>query len=261
MCPLKQPERGRLQKEGTLRVGETRSGKEQRSFALTGVEVRAADGAALMIVGHAAVFNARSEDLGGFREKIAPGAFTRTIATDDIHAVWNHDERIVLGRKKSGTLRLAEDEQGLAIENDAPDTQYVRDVVIAPIKRGDVDQMSFMFQTIEDAWNVVDGENVRTLLEVKLFEVSPVTFPAYPQTDVSARSLLTAVGLDLRAVAGALVRAERRLPSLTDDRDLLRAALDALTRATNADPTTQTNTAGASASLRHSRQRLVEATL
>lgn len=212
------------------------------------------------ITGHAAVFNALSVDLGGFREKIAPGAFTRTIASDDIHAVWNHDERIVLGRNRRDTLALAEDEVGLAVEIDPPDTQYVRDVVIEPIRRGDVDQMSFMFQTIEDAWNVIDGENVRTLLEVKLFEVSPVTFPAYPQTDVSARSALAVAGLDFRAVAGALVRAERRLPALTADRDLIRAAVDALMRHIAPADTTQPNVAGdPSTALRLSRQRLVEA--
>lgn len=247
-----------------MRTGQRRPGAEWRSYALTRVELRevgAGSDESPSITGHAAVFNALSVDLGGFREKIAPGAFTRTIASDDIHAVWNHDERIVLGRNKRDTLVLSEDEVGLAVEIDPPDTQYVQDVVIAPIKRGDVDQMSFMFQTIEDAWNVIDGENVRTLLEVKLFEVSPVTFPAYPQTDVSARSALTAVGLDFRAVAGALVRAERRLPPLSEDRDVLRAALDAITRAAGAAPTTQPTPAGASASLRLSRQRLVEATI
>lgn len=215
-----------------MRTGQRRPGAEWRSYALTGVQLRevgAGSEESPSITGHAAVFNALSVDLGGFREKIAPGAFTRTIASDDIHAVWNHDERIVLGRNKRDTLTLAEDEVGLAIEIDPPDTRYVQDVVIAPIKRGDVDQMSFMFQTIEDAWNVIDGENVRTLLEVKLFEVSPVTFPAYPQTDVSARSaLLSAAGIDFRAVAGALVRAERGIASQEADRDLITQAIDAL---------------------------------
>lgn len=141
------------------------------------------------IVGHAAKFDSLSEDLGGFRERIAPGAFAKTIQSGDIRALWNHDANIVLGRNKSGTLRLSEDVAGLAYECDAPDTQLVRDMVMSPIARGDVNQCSFGFRTISDKWAKVDGEWLRTLLEVELFDISPVTYPAYASTDVAVRSL------------------------------------------------------------------------
>lgn len=141
------------------------------------------------IVGHAAKFYSLSEDLGGFRERIAPGAFAKTIQSGDIRALWNHDANIVLGRNKSGTLRLSEDVAGLSYECDAPDTQLVRDMVMSPIARGDVNQCSFGFRTISDKWAKVDGEWLRTLLEVELLDVSPVTYAAYASTDVAVRSL------------------------------------------------------------------------
>ena len=167
---------------------------ERRTFAMVElrVEERAdgeGDDAPRRIVGHAAVFDSLSEDLGGFREKVAPGAFAASIASDDIRALFNHNPDHVLGRNgEAGTLRLAEDDKGLAIAIDTPDTQVARDLVTS-IERGDISQMSFGFRTIGDEWQMVDGENVRTLQAVKLFDVSPVTFPAYLQTDVAARSL------------------------------------------------------------------------
>ncbi len=144
-----------------------------------------------MIMGHAAVFNKKSELLGSwmpFREKVAPGAFKDTIATDDIRALWNHNPDHVLGRNKAGTLRLREDDQGLAVEIDPPDAQWARDLC-ASIERGDISQMSFGFDCLTDSWDLEDGEDMRTLGKVKLYDVSPVTFPAYPDTDVATRSL------------------------------------------------------------------------
>lgn len=146
---------------------------------------RRADDQPPMIAGYAAVFNTLSVELWGFREKIAPGAFAGSLG-DDVRALWNHETGIVLGRTKSGTLRLAEDEVGLAIEIDPPASaaNYVE-----TIERGDVDQMSFAFRALEQTWDEDDeGVLVRTLLKVKLYEVSPVTFPAYPATSVGVRS-------------------------------------------------------------------------
>ena len=153
---------------------------------------RAADGPT-KINGHAAKFDMLSEDLGGFRERIAPGCFAKTIQSDDIRALWNHDANIVMGRNKSGTLRLWEDSAGLAYEVDAPQNQFIRDMVLSPIERGDVSQCSFGFYTVMDKFTKVDGEWIRTLLEVELFDVSPVTFPAYNSTDVAVRSLAEAI--------------------------------------------------------------------
>jgi uncharacterized protein len=145
------------------------------------------------IAGHAAKFDVLSEDLGGFRERIAPGAFAKSIQSSDVRALFNHDANIVLGRNKAGTLRLSEDVAGLAYEVDAPDTQLVRDMVLSPIARGDVNQCSFGFYTVNDKWAKVDGEWIRTLLECDLLDVSPVTYPAYPQTEVAVRALQQAM--------------------------------------------------------------------
>jgi HK97 family phage prohead protease len=170
---------------------------EERRIVVGELRAIATEGGGRKIAGHAAKFDVLSEDLGGFRERIAPGAFAKTIQSADIRALWNHDANIVLGRNKSGTLRLFEDLAGLGYECDAPDTQLVRDMVLAPIDRGDVNQCSFGFHTVSDKWAKVDGDWVRTLLEVDLFDVSPVTYPAYPQTEVAVRSLQAALAADV----------------------------------------------------------------
>jgi hypothetical protein len=158
---------------------------ERRTFVVQ--DLRASDeGEDPKISGYAAVFNSLSEDLGGFRERIKPGAFAKTIQEHDIRALFNHDKNHVLGRNKAGTLKLSEDEVGLRIEIDPPDTQAARDLMTS-IRRGDIDQMSFGFRTIRDDWEQVEEMILRTLIEVKLYDVSPVTFPAYPQTTVAVR--------------------------------------------------------------------------
>lgn len=140
-----------------------------------------------VIRGYAAVFN-KYADLGYFREKIEPGAFSDTINVDDIRALVDHDAGRVIGRNKSGTLTMKEDDKGLFVEITPPDTTAGRDIVKL-IKRGDVSGMSFGFQTITDEWGKEEGKDVRTLRKVKLYDVSPVTFPAYTDTSVGLRSL------------------------------------------------------------------------
>jgi len=143
------------------------------------------------IVGYAAVFDSLSEDLGGFREKIAPGAFKRSLSRgDDVRALFNHDANYVLGRSLSNTLSLQEDKKGLRIEIDPPDTQFSHDLMVS-IGRGDISQMSFGFYTKSDTWEESEDKKdvTRTLNEVDLVDVSPVTFPAYPETQVALRSL------------------------------------------------------------------------
>jgi hypothetical protein len=159
-------------------------GIEHRSFAVTELRVIGEPDNPKKIVGHAAVFNQLSEDLGGFREQIAPGAFTNTLKTADVRALFNHDPNYVLGRTTSGTLRLAEDETGLIVEIDPPGTQWANDLLVS-INRSDITQMSFAFRAVQEQWQ--NGKSVRTLIEVELFDVSPVTYPAYPQTDVKLR--------------------------------------------------------------------------
>lgn len=165
---------------------------ERRGFAVAGLELRAADGGKRVLRGHAAVFGQLSDDLGGFREQIAPGAFAEALGKDDIRALFNHDANFVLGRNLSKTLRLSEDQRGLAFEIDVPDTQTVRDLVVGPVERGDVSQMSFAFGVRpggQDWAKTDEGLTVRTLKKLRLFDVSIVTYPAYPQTDVAVRSL------------------------------------------------------------------------
>lgn len=157
---------------------------ERRAYQAS--EIRA-KGESTTIVGHAAVFNSLSEDLGGFKETIRPGAFAGSIARDDIRALWNHDANHVLGRNTANTLRLSEDDIGLAVEIDLPDTSNARDLMTW-IRRRDVSQMSFGFIALRDDWRLEGGLVIRELIEAQLFDVSPVTYPAFPQTDVSARS-------------------------------------------------------------------------
>lgn len=143
------------------------------------------------IVGYAARFNQLSEDLGNFREQIAPGFFNG-VENDDVRALFNHDPNYVLGRSINGTLRLSQDNEGLAVDITPPDTSWARDVMVS-IGRGDISQMSFAFTIAEngDKWEKVDGKWIRTLLQKgRLLDVSPVTYPAYPQTSTAVRSKL-----------------------------------------------------------------------
>lgn len=150
------------------------------------------DGEPTKIIGYAAKFNTRSNNLGGFVEVIAPGAFD-DVLTDDVRGLFNHDRNMILGRTKSGTLTLAVDDIGLRYEISAPDNQTVRDLVLAPIARGDVDQSSFAFHLPSDGyrWDEDDqGVYVRTITRLsRLIDVSPVTYPAYNDTEASARTL------------------------------------------------------------------------
>jgi HK97 family phage prohead protease len=170
--------KGRCVAPGGGAMSETR---ERRVYPVR--ELVAEEG---KISGYAAVFGEWSEDLGGFRERIRRGAFANTL-TADVRALWQHDPSYVLGRTTNGTLRLQEDEVGLRIEVDPPETNWAQDAMTT-MRRGDVDQMSFGFETVEDEWTRgKDGEQMRELVEVNLFDVSPVTFPAYPQTSVQVR--------------------------------------------------------------------------
>lgn len=148
-----------------------------------------------VITGYAAVFNLLSEDLGGFRELILPGAFSQCLlGNPDVRALFNHDSNLLLGRTVAGTLRLSEDRAGLYFECDLPDTQAGRDVR-ASIKRGDLRECSFGFTVNGQNWREEKGtdgktQTIRELTEVDVFDVSPVTYAAYPQTSVSARAAL-----------------------------------------------------------------------
>lgn len=148
------------------------------------LEVRASD-TGRTIAGYAAVFNSETDIGGFFREKIAPGAFGPSLKAD-VRALFDHDSSKVLGRTKAGTLKLSEDDHGLKAEIDLPDTQTARDLA-ASMERGDIDGMSFGFRVTKQEWDETSDPPLRTILEVELFEVSVVTFPAYADTEIALR--------------------------------------------------------------------------
>jgi len=163
---------------------------ETRRLTVNELELRegpAGDG--MSFSGYAAVFNSDSEPLP-FTERILPGAFKKTLnSRNNIRMYLNHDSSMLLATTRAKTLRLMEDERGLKVDADLPDTTVGRDLSTL-IKRGDVDSMSFGFSVPArgDRWN--DDGTVRELKEVKLYEVSVVTgFPAYAATSASVRSL------------------------------------------------------------------------
>jgi uncharacterized protein len=174
-------------------------------------ELRIASEGPPRLAGYAALFDTLSQDLGGFRERIQRGAFAESTDDGDVRALFNHDPNLILGRTRSGTLRLAEDDRGLKIEIDPPDTQLSRDLLVS-IGRGDVSQMSFGFvvNPSGQVWEKgADGYALRTLTSVRLVDVACVTFPAYTDTRVAVRSLGSWRGNDERPEPVSVVR--RRL--------------------------------------------------
>lgn len=161
--------------------------RERRVVSLP-LEVRQA-GDARSLTGYAAVFNTEATIAGLFREQIAPGAFAEAIGRDDVRALFNHDPNFVLGRTASGTLTLREDGTGLRYNAQPPDTAWARDLMTS-VGRGDITQSSFAFAVESEQWtHATRGElPLRTITKAKLYDVSPVTYPAYEETTVSARS-------------------------------------------------------------------------
>lgn len=210
---------------------------QRRTYSLDQVEVRDAPepGAPFPFFGHAALFN-RATWIGpkkwGFREQVAPGAFARTINDHDVRFLYNHEPDSVMARSSAGDLRLSEDEVGLRTEADlAPDDLDVQRIV-PKLRNKHVTQMSFGMEVIRDEWETDPdtGDETRTILEVKLWDVSPVTFPAYEDTDAALRSvafdvLATRLGLSTKKRA-------RLIAGMTDDdlddetRSILRSASD-----------------------------------
>lgn len=164
-----------------------REGEERRAFPF---EFRAdGDGESPQTIsGYGALFNVLSENLGGFREQIAPGAFDGVLE-DDVRALFNHDPNLILARSP-GTLSLSVDSTGLRYEFEVGTRSYEADL-LESIQRGDVSQSSFAFWVEEDEWDEDDeGRIVRTIVKVRrLYDVSPVTYPGYTDTSVAARGL------------------------------------------------------------------------
>lgn len=166
--------------------------KETRYIKFDKLEARADDNGKRSLTGYAAVYDSWSVDLWGFREIIRPGAFKRSIEeNDDVFALADHDfsARSTLARRSAGTLRIEEDDTGLKVNMDLPDTSVARDLY-ANIEAGNINGMSFGFEVREDSWKWAEEQgqlDERELKDIKLYEVSVVAQPAYPATTISAR--------------------------------------------------------------------------
>jgi HK97 family phage prohead protease len=165
-------------------------------------EVRA-EGDGMTFTGYASVFNSPSEDLGGFVEYVAPGAFKRSLQSrNEVKLLWNHDSGEPLASLRGGTMSLVEDERGLKVTAQLPQTTRGRDVAEL-LRTKVIDSMSFGFNVIKDSWSR-DGQT-RTLESVRLFEVSVVSFPAYESTTAQVRSAQT---INPDQLADALLKLE-----------------------------------------------------
>ena len=206
--------------------------KIETRLRMTSLEMRE-NGNGMTFTGYAAIWNSPSVPLP-FREKIAPGAFTRSLrARNDIKLLWNHDSGQVLGSTRAGTLRLEQTNKGLLATADLPDTQLGRDAAYL-IKRGDIDSMSFGFSVPPggDEWNS-DGTE-RTLNSVRLHEVSIVAFPAYAET--AGKTMVRSVSevakraeVDSDALADAMLKLEVGDDLSATDAELLNTVISKLT--------------------------------
>lgn len=176
-------------------------------FILADFEVRdSVPDAPPVIAGYGAVFNRQSDIMSvfgmQFAEKIAPGAFANALTRSDPRALFNHDANYVLGRSSAGTLAIQEDAKGLRYEVNPPDTAWARDLMVS-MRRGDITQSSFGFTVAKDSWETLKTDTgrleVRTILEIgELFDVSPVTYPAYPDATSFVRSMTAGAPEDLK---------------------------------------------------------------
>lgn len=169
--------------------------KDRREYyaGFAGLEMREENGKKPRLIGYAAVFNSRSQDLGGFVELVRPGAFRRSLASDqDVLALVEHDPREILARRRAGNLTVAEDERGLRVEIEPPDT-HTAENVIKNVRAGNLDGMSFAFSAREFKWDFTVTPNTRELFDVDLYDVSVVAFPAYRRTEVTVRSYAEAL--------------------------------------------------------------------
>lgn len=211
--------------------------EEERKNKMSKIETRNFDaefevreaGDGMTFVGYAAKFNSRSENLGGFTEVIEPGAFARSLKSrNDVKLLVNHDTGRVLASTRAKTMRLVEDNIGLRVEADLPNTTDGRDMAEL-LKRGDLSSMSFGFNVIKDNWNS-DGTE-RTLKSVRLFEVSIVAFPAYAATEATVRGLdkvAQRTSVDADALADVMLKIEEGADLTTEQADLIKSVADKL---------------------------------
>lgn len=183
----------------------------------------------MAFIGYAAKFNSWSEDLGGFREQIEPGAFRRSLRSrNDVKLLVNHDTGRVLASTRAGTMKMYEDEVGLRVEANLPNTTDGRDMAEL-LKRGDLSKMSFGFSVQKDSWNEEMTE--RTLRSVRIFEASIVAFPAYSETEALVRSLDKAAAraqVDADELADAVLKLEEGADLSEQESELIKTVVDSL---------------------------------
>ena len=203
--------------------------EQERRVVTVPIEARAGEDNTRTLTGYAALYNTEARIAGIFREVLEPGAFRAALdRKDDVRALFNHDPNHVLGRTRSGTLTLSEDERGLKYTITLPDTQAGRDLWTS-VQRGDVSQSSFAFSEDDAEWRDKDTDMpLRAIKSVHLFDVSPVTYPAYNETSVSARSHAETLRADA-AAAHAAVQDDGRA-----DADYAYAALETVRVCRNA---------------------------
>jgi uncharacterized protein len=221
---LEEENDGRARGEAVKKL-ETRT--NQTTFEIR--EVEGTDG--MTFEGYASVFNSESEDLGGFRETVAPGAFKRSLRSrNDIKLLFNHDTGAVLGSTRSGSMSLIEDDRGLKVRATLPRTSLAMDVAEL-IRTGIIDSMSFGFSVIRDSWDS-SGTN-RVLEAVRLHEVSIVAFPAYSGTagTTTMRGLdkvAQRANVDADELADALLKLEEGAELSVDEATMLSRVVDEL---------------------------------
>jgi len=241
--PAKDEEENKAMENYESLTGE----RELRMFGLDSLELRAVEeNGERRLVGHGAVYDKWSVDLGGFTELFEQGTFGESLKRDDIRSLRDHNGSYILGRSKAGTLTLEEDKKGVRFEVLLPDTSYANDLVVS-VERRDITGCSIMFKSEVEQW-LVDSKEVefidalmamwdekkhkvqRRVSHGQLFDIGPVTFPAYPQTDVKTRGMEAVLGLDYRALGTALVKSQRGLPLEESENKLLAKAGDMINR-------------------------------
>lgn len=176
--------------------------------------------------GYASVFD-EIYKVWGFDETVERGAFKKTVKENDIRALFNHDPNFVLGRNKANpaTLEVSEDSKGLHYRIKLGNQSYANDLRES-VGRGDVSQSSMGFQVIKDIWE--NNFSKRTITEVKLFDVSPVTFPASEKTEVKLRSAFIDMGIDYNALNLIILKANREMQLTDDDISILKTTMGIL---------------------------------
>lgn len=155
--------------------------RRTRTWKTPAPELRAVDGGEILS-GYAAVYNRYSSDLGGFVERVLPGAFDTTIAERDIYGLMNHDVSLILGLNAAGTMTLTSDVTGLRYDINL-DTDPAAQMARAKVARNELRGSSFSFRALSTEWSLTEQDYpLRSLVEVALYDVGPVTFPAYPDT-------------------------------------------------------------------------------